>query len=135
MEFQKSSAFELLQCARNLSIDGEAYFMSQIAHLKDYWKELPVAGASKGIPLPFDASEDELEQIKVDMRAAEKSLSLMNEVKDVMGDLFPSNGYVPESQYERTKSAFLQMKAQVIALFAKTEEDRLVWEEEWPFDN
>lgn len=135
MEFQKSSAYELLMCARNLSIDGEAYFMSQLVHLKDNWKELPVTGASNGTPLPFDVSEDETKQIKTDLEAAEKSLSLMNEVKEVMGDLFPDNCHVPESQHEKTKNAFLQMKAQVMAIIAKTEEDRLAWEEEWPFDN
>ena len=51
-----------------------------------------------------------------------------------MGDLFPDNWFVRHEQYDEALNALGQLKEQVIETFAKSEEDRVAWEESWPFD-
>ncbi len=37
--------------------------------------------------------------------------------------------------YEEVKDALRQMKEQVIETFARNEQEKILWQQEWPFDD
>lgn len=38
-------------------------------------------------------------------------------------------------RYDEVKRALGQVKKEIIAKYARTEEDRIAWEKAWPFDD
>jgi hypothetical protein len=129
-EFQHTSSHDLLLLARNLLIDGEATYLSQIAALESTWDSLPGA---KGAPYPFSFSAKEREEMEADVEGAVLGIQVMRAIREAIGELFPDQGIVAPEKYEESLNALSQMKEQVMADFAKTEHEKDVWEKMWPF--
>lgn len=130
LEFQQDPRYMLLLIARNLLIDGEATYMSQVADLETIWVNLP---GTKGSPYPFSFSKADKEAIEADVEGAIRGMEAMQSVKETIGDLFPEKGIVRPDQYEEALDAMEQMKEQVIEEFAKSEQDKEEWRRLWPF--
>lgn len=59
----------------------------------------------------------------------------MSSVRDSIGkNLFPEKGVISMDRYDEAKNALQQMKHQVLDLYARNEQERKLWEENWPFD-
>lgn len=130
MEFQQTDQFSLLLLARNLLIDGEAAYLAQAIEIERSWSEI-----ASGSPFSLSFSEAEKDQVNRDLEASRHSMDVMNEIRNVLGTLFPAKGLVRHDQYDEATDALRQVRDQVIDEFAKTEEDRKVWLEQWPFDS
>ncbi|KAF2127104.1 hypothetical protein P153DRAFT_424425 [Dothidotthia symphoricarpi CBS 119687] len=121
LEFQQTTSYLLLLLARNLLIDGEATYLSQVAELEATWDSLPEA---KGSIYPFTFSAKEREDFQTDVEGAGRGMDAMRSLKESIGELFPEQGIVRPDQYEEALDALAQMKDQVIEEFATTEQER-----------
>ncbi|PGG95577.1 hypothetical protein AJ79_09967 [Helicocarpus griseus UAMH5409] len=111
LEYRETASSDLLRLGRNLSIDGEASYLGRIVELENDWASLPgVNGSLLG------------------MRA-------MQSIRESLGDLFPEQGIVRHGQYDEAKNALDQAKDFIIQEFAQNEKEKIMWQEEWPFDD
>jgi len=62
-------------------------------------------------------------------------MEAMSTVQKSLGGLFPERGIVRADQYEEACDALQQVKEQVNEFYARSESDRQVWKEAWPFDD
>jgi hypothetical protein len=129
-EFQQTTSYLLLLLARNILIDGEASYLSQVADLEAIWHTLPGA---KGSAYPFSISSREREEIEAEVEGVVRGMEAMRVIRENIGELFPEQGIVRLDRYEEALDALGQMKDQVIETFAKTEHEREVWQKVWPF--
>jgi hypothetical protein len=123
-------SYTLLLLARNLLIDGEASFLSQVVVLEKLWGTLP---GTENSFYPFSFSAKEKEEIERDVEGAVRGMDAMRVIREELGELFPEQGIVKPEQYEEALDALAQMKGQVIDTFANTEHEREMWERMWPF--
>ncbi|KAL5331675.1 hypothetical protein ACEPPN_001210 [Leptodophora sp. 'Broadleaf-Isolate-01'] len=128
--FQQTTSHLLLLLARNLLIDGEATYLSQVAALEATWDELPGA---KGSAYPFSFSASERQEMEADTEGVVRGMEAMRAIRESIGELFPEQGIVRTELYDEALDALEQMKQQVIGEFAQTEQDREIWRKEWPF--
>lgn len=127
-EFQETPAFQLLQLAQFLLVDGEAFYTARIIeHLRSSDNVLKGSGLS--IP------EHVMARAEAETEGAIRGVEAMTMIQDTIGDLFPERGCVRSEQYDEAKDALRQCKEQIIDMFASTEAERAAWEESWPFDN
>jgi len=129
LEYQQTTDYLLLLLARNLLIDGEAAYLLQVAKLRDEWS-IRFGDPSTS---PFCFSTVQREEFEAQSACATLGMEAMRSIKESIGDLFPEQGIVRPDQYEEAQYALQQMKEQVIATFANSEQERLEWEEYWPF--
>ena len=135
-EYQQTERFDLLLIAQRLLIDGEAQYRASILNLENTWLDLPGVVAQGSPPYPFSFSSAERKEIEADAKGATAGINLMGSVRDSIGrDLFPEKGMVRVDQYGEVKNALGQMKAQVLDLYARDQDERKLWEESWPFDD
>lgn len=135
-EYQQTASFELLLIAQRLLIDGEAQYLASILKLENAWLDLPGVVAQGSPPYPFRFSSTERTEIEADAKGAAEGMNLMRSVRDSVGrDLFPERGVVRVDQYDEAKNALQQVKDQVLDLYAHDENERKLWEEDWPFDD
>ena len=130
LDFQQTTSYLLLLWARNILIDGEASYLSQVAEMESIWETLPTATGS-ACPLSF--SNEERRQMEVDVEGVVRGMEAMRSIKESMGSLFPEQGIVRAEDYESALDALAQIKPQVIQEFAATEQEAKVWQEVWPF--
>jgi hypothetical protein len=130
LESQQTMSYNLLLLPRNMVVDGEATYLSQVAELEEIWDTVP---GSKGSPYPFTFSPEERREMDAQTEGALLGMNVMQSVRDSIGDLFPEQGYVRTELYSEALDALGQMKEQVINEFAKNEEEREVWNRWWPF--
>ena len=135
MAFQETSSFDLLLLARNLLVDGEATYLTQMVELEKTWAELPGVCTRGAAPFPFQFSIEERTEIETDVGGALRGIEAMRNVQESLGELFPERGIVRNDQYEETRDALRQIREQVIETYASDESDREIWREGWPFDN
>ncbi|KAH6716130.1 hypothetical protein BKA61DRAFT_631600 [Leptodontidium sp. MPI-SDFR-AT-0119] len=128
--FQQTTSHLLLLLARNLLIDGEATYLSQVAALEATWDELPGA---KGSAYPFSFSASDRQEMEADTEGVVRGMEAMRAIRESIGELFPEQGIVRTELYDDALDALEQMKQQVIGEFAQTEQDREIWRKEWPF--
>lgn len=131
IEFQQTDQFSVLLLARTLLVDGEAAYLAQAVELEKRWGELTAGNVS----FPVSFSEAEKEQVARELVASRHSMGVMNEIRSAIGELYPEKGLVRHEQYDMAIDALRQVRDQVIDEFAKTEKDRKVWLEQWPFDS
>lgn len=117
--------------ARNLLIDGEAAYLTQAAELELMWNSLPRATQST-YPLSFSAIERQ--HMESDAEGAERGMAGMASIKEHLRKLAGSKSIVSPAHYDEARDILHQLKAQVVAAFARNDEDRAVWDEVWPFD-
>ncbi|QSZ29034.1 hypothetical protein DSL72_003544 [Monilinia vaccinii-corymbosi] len=129
-EFQQTTSYLLLLLARNLLIDGEASYLSQLAELKATWDTLPEAKTSF---YPFSFSTKEQQVMQANVEGVMRGMEAMHSIKESIGELFPEHGVVRADQYEEVLDALEQIKGQVIEEFARSKQEREVWLKEWPF--
>ena len=135
-EYQQTASFELLLIAQRLLIDGEAQYLASILKLENAWLDLPGVVAQGSPPYPFRFSSTERTEIEADAKGAAEGMNLMRSVRDSIGrDLFPERGVVRVDHYDEAKNALQQVKDQVLDLYAHDENERKLWEEDWPFDD
>jgi hypothetical protein len=130
LQFQDTTSYTLLLLARNLLIDGEASYLLQVSEFESKWKDLPGA---KGCAYPFKFSAKEREEMEADVEGAVRGMEAMHAIRQEIRELLPEQGIVRHEIYEEALEALRQMKEQVIDEFAKSEHERKVWEEVWPF--
>jgi replication fork clamp-binding protein CrfC len=70
-----------------------------------------------------------------DAEGALRGMYAMQDVRDSLEDLFPERGLVRSEQYELAKAALRRCKEQFIERVARTDEEKAVWRESWPFDD
>lgn len=132
LEYQETASFDLLLLGRNLLIDGEASYLARIVELENAWAGLPGVGESQ---YPFGFSDREKEEIERDVNGSLLGMQAMQSIRESLGDLFPEQGIVRPDQYDEAKDALGQAKEFIIQEFARNEEEKRVWGEEWPFDD
>lgn len=132
LEYQETKSFDLLLLGRNLLIDGEATYLAQIAELETVWGDLPDVGASQ---CPFHFSDVEKQTIEKEVRGSLLGMQAMQSIRESLGDLFPEQGIVRPDQYDEAKNALGQAKEFIIQEFARNEEEKKLWGEDWPFDD
>ena len=111
-------------------VDGEATYLSQVTELEEIRDTIP---GSKGSPYPFTFSAEERREMDARTEGALLGMNAMQSIRDSIGGLFPEQGCVRTELYDEALDALGQMKEQVIDEFAKTEEEREVWNRLWPF--
>ncbi|GAB1743368.1 hypothetical protein NU219Hw_g9205t1 [Hortaea werneckii] len=131
-EFQESPTFDSLLFGRNLLVDGEATYM---AHLMELLESNSAGWIHSSKGRAIGSLSLEKEEIMADAERALRGMDAMQGIRDRLGDLFPERGVVKPEKYELTKDALRQLKKEVIAKFAHTDEDKAVWQESWPFDD
>lgn len=117
--WQESDESDVVNAARSILDNSEAYCLGAIAALQDS---------------PVNFTEGELAQIQRGVESTQKSVHTMDRIKRTMEDLFPEKGLVRHDEYEEAKSALRQIKMRVVEEFSSSQEDRSAWEEAWPFD-
>ncbi|KAJ5115224.1 hypothetical protein NUU61_000983 [Penicillium alfredii] len=132
VEFRKTAAYGLTFLAHRMFEYGEAHFQSLLVDLKDTWADLPAVNSN--IPFPFDFSEEDFERIKMDSDGAVAGTELVAEVKERMGDLWPDKGFISHERYDDCKAALHEVKSQILAQLAETDEERAEYERYWPFE-
>lgn len=135
LTFRETPSYDLLLLARNLLVDGEATYLAQVVDLEKTWEELPGVRIGGGAPYPFRFSIEEKAEIEADVNGALRGMEAMSAVQRSLGGLFPERGMVRADQYEEARDALRQVKEQVIETYARSESDKQVWEEAWPFDD
>jgi len=130
LEFQHTLSYTLLLLPRNIVIDGEASYLSQVAALKEEWDTIPGA---KGSPYPCSFTPEELQEMETHTEGALLGMQAMEGIRESLEELFPEQGCVRSELYEDAIDALGQMKEQVIDEFAKNQEERQIWEKWWPF--
>lgn len=137
MAFRKTNAFGMMQVAEHVLVDGEAQLLGQILELRKSWNKLPrvMTAASAGtIPaFPLKLTQLDRNTIEKDIADSFTGMQAMQGVFDAMGDLAPEKGLVRHDQYDEACSALSQLKAQIVEQFARTDEEKRVWEKVWPF--
>ncbi|KAG5960060.1 hypothetical protein E4U57_000294 [Claviceps arundinis] len=105
LEFQQTTSFTLLLLARNIFIDGEASYLEQACELEDEWETLPGA---QGIafPLTFNATERLI--IQEDGESASLAMAAMRRLQEILGEYFPTQGYVPKDRHKEVLEALPQ---------------------------
>ncbi|KAH8429056.1 uncharacterized protein LDX57_006726 [Aspergillus melleus] len=132
VEFRKTPAYGLIFLAHRMFVYGEAHFRSLLVDLKDTWADLPAV--KHDVPFPFDFSEADVENIKLDSDGAVAGTELVAEVKEGMGDLWPDKGFIEPERYDECKAALDEVKDQILEQLADTDEERAEYERYWPFD-
>lgn len=134
--YQQTEAFDILTIARRIFEYGEAHLHALMVELRNAWPGLPlVEESSSPIPFPIDIDDARVAEIEDDGEKAVHSIQIMNEFKARLGPLWPDKDAVSHEQYDETKAALRELKAEVIAEFARSEGDRLEFERLWPFDD
>lgn len=128
LEFQETSAFELLLCARTLLEDGEAIYAALVLELLE---EGHASVRDSGVGIPADVAA----RIRSDSTDAIQGMEAMSMIRDTIGDLFPERGVVRAEQYKHAKNALGQCKTQIIDMYARSDADRIAWNASWPFDD
>lgn len=131
LQFQNTQEYLLLLLARNILIDGEVTYLSQLAELESTWPDL---SADKTSACPFAFSEKDRDDLEADMQGVVRGMEAMRSIRDSLGELFPEQGIVKSDQYNEALDALNQMREQVISTFASNSKEREVWEKEWPFE-
>ena len=130
LQFQHTQNYLLLVLARNLLIDGEATYLSQIAELESTWHDF---SANKDSTYPFTFPDKEREEFEADVEGVVRGMEVMRSIRDSLGELFPEQGIVKSDQYDKALDALSQMKEQIISTFATNTSEREAWEKAWPF--
>lgn len=112
LEFQESTAFTLLLLARNILVDGEASYMAQACELGAIWETLP---GTQGVEFPLTFSEAEIQVIQTDMEDAALGMEAMRKLREVLGDLYPEQGYVSHDKYTEAVKLLFRARRQVLS--------------------
>jgi hypothetical protein len=148
-QFQEAaspSSFDLLSLARSLLVDGEATYTAAILELLESSSSTgppPAAAAAVGLAANNSdnirtlesSSSSEKDTVMADAEGALRGMYAMQDVRDSLEDLFPERGLVRSEQYELAKAALRRCKEQFIERVARTDEEKAVWRESWPFDD
>ncbi|KAI9923366.1 hypothetical protein MW887_010469 [Aspergillus wentii] len=132
VEFRKTAAYGLIFLAHRMFEYGETHFQSLLVDLKDTWADLPAVNSN--IPFPFDFSEEDFERIKMGSDGAVAGTELVAEVKERMGNLWPDKGFIEHEQYADCKAALREVKNEIMAQLAETDEEKAEYERYWPFE-
>ncbi|KAL3425182.1 hypothetical protein PVAG01_04463 [Phlyctema vagabunda] len=130
LEFQQTMNYTLLLLPRNMVVDGEASYLSQVAALEETWDTV---SGQRGLPYPFSFSSEQRKEMEAHTEGALVGMRAMRSIQEAVGDLFPEQGCVRTECYDEARDALDQMKEQVIEEFAKSEEERELWNLWWPF--
>ncbi|KAL6704927.1 hypothetical protein ACN47E_007472 [Coniothyrium glycines] len=132
LQFQQNLAFELLLTAKNLSIDGEAQFLSKVLDLEQTWTTLP---RTNGVPFPLTFASDERTVVLADAERSAVGIAAMRTIREALSEPFLRKGIVRHDQYEGAMRGLREEKERVIRRFARNAYEREMWEEMWPFDS
>lgn len=135
LAFGDTPSHDLLILGRSLLVDGEAAYLAWVAELERSWADLPGVRARKAVPFPFKFTNEERAQIEADCMGSVRGMEAMRNVNESLGDLFPEREIVRSDQYEASRKALQQIRERVIETYAKSEIDKVMWLESWPFDN
>ncbi|KAJ4992998.1 hypothetical protein SVAN01_01350 [Stagonosporopsis vannaccii] len=130
LQFQQTQKYLLLLLARNLLVDGEATYLSQIAELESTWSDFSV---DQNSAYPFAFSGSDRNELEADLQGVMRGMEAMRSIRDSLGELFPEQGIVRAEQYDEALDALGQIKEQVISTFANNSEEEELWEKAWPF--
>lgn len=137
MEFQQTLEYGIMTVVRIIAWEGEATLLAMILmFLKEHPEILDTdPQAENPAKERLRALMRDRDIIKKDAADAEVAMHVMKEIREAMGDLFPVYGQVPHDKYEESKKMLREIKEQVIEQFARSEQDRIAWQESWPFED
>ena len=139
--FQRTAAHRIMLISRRIFEVGEAYLHSCIVDLEEDWTGLPrIKGGQREeivrIGYPLILTQSEIESIEQDVIDSERAVEAMNRLKKELGDLWPDKGATSHEDYGKVKQQLHALKKDAINRFAKSEQDKKVWEQYyWPFDD
>lgn len=136
MKFQTTEPSHLLDLSKRLFEIGEAHVHFLLAGLKAKWTDIPAVQAAASSPrFPLSFSENQLTEIETDVEAATHGIELMEKFRRRLGELWPDKGVVRHEHYEETKARLRQLKDEALHEYARTEQDKALFELFWPFDD
>ena len=135
LAFGDTESHDLLILGRSLLVDGEAAYLAWAAELESSWADLPGVRVREAVPFPFKFTNEERAHIEADHMGSVRGMDAMQNVKESFGDLFPERGIVRSDQYEASRKALQQIREDVIETYAKSEIDKIMWLESWPFNS
>jgi len=129
-QFCETDAENLLLLARQLLVDGEAYYLHAVVALQAGWRKIPAVQAmSKPPTFPIEFSENDICDIENDATQSLKAMDAMNDLKVALGADLPDRGAVLPGDYDRIKSRLADIKAQFLQKYGGTSGL------EWPYDD
>lgn len=137
IEFQGTLEYKIMGMLGIILVEGEATLLRAILEFLDTHPE--IFNTADGVHDPARQRLLSLirdrETIKNDSQDAQVAVQAMTAVREAMGGLFPDHGQVHHDNYDEIKEMLRDMKEQVIDQCAETEQDRIAWQESWPFDD
>ncbi|KAJ5599901.1 hypothetical protein N7450_000968 [Penicillium hetheringtonii] len=134
MEYRETPLFQALLSAQFLAADGEALFQWNLKQLREEWSTLPSVQAAGNPQFPIHFSEDEIHTIDTDAEGTLRGIEWMEMLDLALGSPGLGDGYVRNDQYDAVKRSLKESKAIIVDQLGCSEEDRLQWDEYWPFD-
>jgi hypothetical protein len=89
--FQQTISYSILLLPRNMVVDGEAGYLSQVAALEEIWDTIP---GNKALPYPFSFSPEERQEMDAHTKGALLGMDAMRSIQESIGSLFPEQGCV-----------------------------------------
>ena len=102
LQYQATQQYLLLILARNILIDGEVSYLSQLAELESTWSDL---SADKLSACPFAFSDNDRDGLEADMEGVIRGMQAMRSIRGSLGELFPEQGIVRTDQYDEALDA------------------------------
>jgi len=135
LEYQQTAAFDLLTIARRIFEFGEAHFQALTVELREAWPGLTSmkdSTAPRQLPITFD--DESLAIIQDDCQKSMHGMKIMNDFRARLGPLWPDKEAVSHQVYHDAKTAYRELKEEVIEEFARSQDEKLEFEKLWPFD-
>ena len=134
LNFSNDVTQDVLSSIGTVLTEGEPLLLARMLELEDVWADLPTV-REQGVPFPLAVTDQERKQIWADCEGALRGMEEMKSIETSLGDLFPEKGFVYHEEYEDAKEGLRLAKKTVIDKYAKTEEERKIWHQNWPFDD
>ncbi|GAM88653.1 hypothetical protein ANO11243_066870 [Dothideomycetidae sp. 11243] len=93
-DFQETANFDLLLLARNLWVDGEGPYLSQVIDLEKEWQTLVRISTTPDMKWPLRFSKADKAAIATQTSANIKGIEVLEAIKSELGDLWPEKGIV-----------------------------------------
>ena len=129
LQFRESLAGQIFGLAGSVFGDGEPVLMGMLIRMHDEWAK--TLDASKSSPLYF-TPEDRKRQ-EEDQKSWSQGVELLAEFLSQVGAHQGWDGWVNHNNYEMMKMRLLNCEESFLDQHAKTDEERRLWLEVWPF--
>ncbi|OQE32187.1 hypothetical protein PENSTE_c001G00231 [Penicillium steckii] len=134
IEYRETTPFAIIRSSGLISKGCEAFYQTIVKDAKDTWSSIPGVQAAGNPEFPIHFFEDEICSIDKDMIETLLAISVMQNVKDVLGDRLMDHFEVWNQNYDEVKNLLAKCKTELMDGLGCAEDERRVWDKTWPFD-